>query len=152
MKMRKSRSKRGFSLVEVLFGIFLAGLCAMVLAATMPVANNARGMANNQNAALSIAQKQMEAIRSAGYPNLTPDRLATLGLIDSASPVATNVYSFTNVDSGQLDSPGVKLANGTGRMLLEQVGLDLRRVTLTLSWRERGRTRTISVGTMVANL
>lgn len=143
---------RGFSLVEVLFGIFLAGLCAMVLASTMPVANNARGMANNQNNALSIAQKQMEALRSAGYPNLTPDRLFAVGLIDSSTAVSTNTYSFTNVDSGRVDSPALRLPSGVGRLRVEQVGLDLRRVTVILSWQERGRTRTISVGTMVANL
>ena len=151
--MQKSRlHKRGYSLVEVLFGIFLAGLCAMVLAATMPVANNARSMANNQNTALSLAQKQMEALRSAGYPNMTPDRLLATGLIDSTTAVTANTYSFTNVDVGALDSPALRLPNGTGQVRVEQVALDLRRVTVTLNWRERGRNRSVSVGTMVANL
>ena len=144
--------KRGYSLVEVLFGIFLAGLCAMVLAATMPVANNARAMANNQNTALSLAQKQMEALRAAGYPNMTAERLQASGLIDSATPVAANTFSFTNVDTGALDSPALRLPNGTGQVRVEQVGLDLRRITIILNWRERGRNKSVSVATTVANL
>ncbi|MBL8060488.1 MAG: hypothetical protein JNK63_07225 [Chthonomonas sp.] len=151
--MQKSRlHRRAYSLVEVLFGIFLAGLCAMVLAATMPVSNNARAMANNQNTALSLAQKQMEALRAQGYPNMTADRLASLGLVDNATAVTANTYSFTNVDVGALDSPALRLPNGTGQVRVEQVALDLRRVTVILNWREKGRNRTVSVGTMVANL
>ena len=94
----------------------------------------------------------MEALRSAGYPNMTPDRLLATGLIDSTTAITANTYSFTNVDVGSLDSPALRLPNGTGHVRVEQVALDLRRVTVTLNWRERGRNRTVSVGTMVANL
>ncbi len=146
------RVQRGFSLVEVLFGIFLAGLCATVLAATMPVANMSREKANNQNIALSLAQKQMESLRSIGYPNLTVERMHSLGVIDSQTPIATNTYSFTNVDSGAYDSPAMQLPSGQGRILLEQLNLDLRRVTIEMRWTENGRQRSISVGTLVANL
>ena len=151
-RSRRISKQQAFSLVEVLFGIFLAGLCATVLAATMPVANNSRQKANYQNVALSIAQKQMESLRSLGYPNLTSERLLSTGVIDSSTPVATNTYSFTNIDAGAYDSPSLKLPSGQGRLIVEQVGIDLRRVTIQLTWTEAGRQKSIQIGTLVANL
>ena len=148
----RRKSQQAFSLIEVLFGIFLAGMCATILAATMPVANNSRLKANNQNAALSIAQKQVEVLRSIGYPNLTADRLYASGVIDSTTPLATDTYSFTNIDAGVYDSPSLKLPSGQGRLTIEQVGIDLRRVTIQLIWIESGRTKSVRLGTMVANL
>jgi hypothetical protein len=35
---------------------------------------------------------------------------------------------------------------------IEQVDLDLRRVTVTVQWNERRGTQTVTVGTLVANL
>lgn len=146
------RQRRGHTLIEVLFGIFLAGLCATVLAVTMPIANRSREKANYQNIALSLAQKQMEAMRSLGYPNLTAERLETNGLIDSRTPIATNTFSFTNVDQGNADSPALALPSGTGRITVSQQGLDLRIVTLEVRWVENGRNRSVAVSTLVANL
>lgn len=151
-RSRRISKQQAFSLVEVLFGIFLAGLCATVLAATMPVANNSRQKANYQNVALSIAQKQMESLRSLGYPNLTAERLLSTGVIDSSTPVAANTYSFTNIDAGAYDSPSIKLPSGQGRLIVEQVGIDLRRVTIQLTWTEAGLQKSVQIGTLVANL
>ncbi len=146
------RKQSGQSLVEVLFGIFLAGLCATVLAATMPVANNSREMANYQNVAISIAQKHMEGLRGQGYPNLTPDRMFSNGMIDSATAVSANRYSFHNSDQGNHSSPAMQLPSGQGFLTVEQTGIDLRRVLIEIRWVERGRNKSVTLGTTVANL
>lgn len=145
--------KQGFSLVEVLFAIFLASLCALVLAAGMPIANSSRARADMYNKATGLAQKQIEAIRSLGYPNATATQLANAGLIDSTTPVeGTDIYSFTNVDTVALDNPSRILPGGVGRIRLEQVDLDLRRVTIEVRWVDRGTTKSIRLGTLIANL
>lgn len=94
----------------------------------------------------------MEAVRAVGYPNMSATQLFAAGLIDSTSPVATNTYTFTAVDNARVDSPAQVLPSGTGRILVEQVDIDLRRVTLTVTWMDRGRSRSMTVGTLVANL
>lgn len=144
--------RRGFSFVEVLFAIFLVGVAASIVAASMPIATVSRERADLMNKATGLAQKQLESIRGMGYANATATQLAAAGLIDSTATVATNTYSFTNSDSANLDNPARILPAGTGRVSIEQVGLDLRRIIVTVGWTERGRQRNVTVGTLVANL
>ena len=132
--------------------VFLVSLCALVVAVTMPIANRARQKADLSSRAVGLAQKQIEAVRGVGYANLTTSQLATYGLIDSASPVATNTYGFTNSDAAALDNPSRVLPGGVGRLKLEQADIDLRRVIITVSWTEKGQTRSYSIGTLIANL
>lgn len=118
----------------------------------MPIANSSRARADYYNKATGLAQKQIEAIRTIGYPNATASQLATVGLIDSAEPIATNTFSFTNVDSASLDNPARILPSGTGRVTLEQIDLDLRRVTVEIRWMDRSVQKSVKVGTLIANL
>ena len=84
MSRKTPKRQGGFSLIEVLFAIFLSAMCAMVLAAGMPIANSSRARADAYNKATGLAQKQIEAIRTLGYPNATASQLASVGLIDAA--------------------------------------------------------------------
>lgn len=146
------RKKRGFSLIEVLFAIFLVMLSASIVVATMPTATRARVKADYNNKATSLAQKMIETVRGLGYANVAASPLYARGLLDSTTPVASNTYSFTNVDSTALDEPSRILPAGTGTIKIEQVDIDLRRITVTVSWTERGTARNVVVGTLVANL
>ncbi|MBX3117644.1 MAG: prepilin-type N-terminal cleavage/methylation domain-containing protein [Fimbriimonadaceae bacterium] len=149
--MYKKRTK-GHTLVEVLFAVALCGICALIMAATMPMANTTRAKADLNNRATSLAQKQLEAIKSLGYANATTQQLFANGLIDSQSPVATNTYAWTNSDAAATDNPAKILPSGTATVKLEQVDLDLRRVTVVVNWKVRGANRSISIGTLIANL
>jgi prepilin-type N-terminal cleavage/methylation domain-containing protein len=146
------RKKRGFSLIEVLLAIFLVVVCAFIVAATMPIANTSRAKASDLDKAMGLAQKQLEAIRGVGYANVTPAQLASYGLVDSTTPTTTNTYSFTNSDSANLDNPARILTNGSGTVMVEQLDVDLRRVTVNVTWRDRVKYKTFSVGTLIANL
>lgn len=150
--MRAVRLRRGFSLVESLMAVFLVAMCALVVSATMPMANRSRMKADLSGKAVGMAQKQLEALRGLGYANLTASQLFARNLIDSTTPIATDTYSFTNVDSGALDNPSRILPSGTGQVKVEQVDLDLRRVTVLVAWNENGRSRNFRIGTLVANL
>lgn len=144
--------RKGYTLIEVLFGIFLALMAAMVLAAAMPIATSSRLRADSYSKAVGLAQKQLEAIRTIGYANATASQLASVGLIDSQSPIAENTYSFSNVDTAALDNPARILPSGQGRLTLEQIDLELRRITIEIRWMDRGVQKSVRLGTLIANL
>jgi hypothetical protein len=124
-----------------------------MIAATTPTATTSRMKAEEMNRAMGLAQKELESIKGLGYVNVDATQLAGYGLLDSATPISGTTYSFTNVDNASLDSCGQILKNGTGTVLIEQVETDVRRVTVTVSWKERGVTnRSVTVGGVIANL
>lgn len=152
MTANKRRTRKGFTFVEVLFAIFLVVTSATIALATMPLSTSARVKADLNNRATSLAQKQLEAIRGRGYANATAAQLLSLGLIDSTTEVTPSTYAFTNNDNAALDNPAKVLPQGTGTVKVEQVDLDLRRITITVTWVDRGTTRSMVVGTLIANL
>lgn len=150
--MMKRRRVQGFSLIEVLFSVFLVVVCASIVAATMPMAANSHAVADHYNKALNLAQKQLETITRGGFANATPDQLLAAGLIDSENSVAANTYPFTNSDSTSRDNPGLVLHNGTGTVCVQQLDIDLTQVIVTVSWSERNGSHSVQLGTLIANL
>lgn len=148
----RSTAKSGHTFIELLLATFLVGVAGTVLVAATPTAGAARMQAENMNRAAGLAQKQLETIRGMGYANLTAAQLASAGLIENTTEVATNTYSFTNSDAGSGDSPASVLRNGTGTVAIEQADLDLRRVTVTVSWWDGKATRRFQAAVLIANL
>lgn len=150
--MQRIRRRKGASLIEMLFAVFMVAICAAIMASTMPMASSGRKRADTQNKAVGLAQKQLEALRGIGYANLTGTQMNTYGLIDSATPVATNTWSFTNSDGATNDNVSGVLPGGTGTVEVTQVGLDLRQIVVTVRWNSRTGQREVRLGTLVANL
>jgi hypothetical protein len=138
-------------LVETLFAVGAAVVCALIFAAAMPTANKSRQKADHMNLAVSLATKQLETIKGID-PSLAVSSLYSAGVIDSTIPIGTNKYSWTNADSGNKDNPARLLPQGTGSILVELIDIELRRVTLEVTWKENGTTRSIKLGTLVANM
>jgi len=149
--MKRTR-KSGVTLIEVLFAMFLVMACAMIVAATMPIADVSRGKADLLSKAGGLVQKQLEAIRGTGYANINATSLAGYGYIDSPNPISTNTYSFSNSDSSHLDNPSRILPGGVGTVQIIQVQANLVQVIVTVTYSDSQRSRTVSVGTLVANL
>ncbi len=147
----KSRTS-GHTLIEIMIASFLVLACALIFAATMPTANTSRAKANFNNQATALAQKQMESLKSRGFANLTGAQMFANGLVDSATPSATNTWEWTDVDNGENDSPSEVLPDGEGTVTVEQVRFDLRRVTIRVTWREQDLNREVVVASMVGNL
>ena len=118
----------------------------------MPVSTVSRNKANYLNKAANFAQKEIELMKALGYPNLNATQLYANDLIDGTSPVATNTYSCNNTDSAVGDKISSLLPNGTGTVLIEQVDIELVRLTVTLRWTEKGRSRSYTVASLVANI
>ncbi len=146
------RRLRGISYVEITLALFLMTASATIVAVTMPISTISRGKADLFNKAQNLAQKQLERVKAAGYPNLTGTQLNNLGIVDSATPTTGTTFSWTDSDSGVSHSPGTVLPSGTATLTIDQVDTDLRRVTLTVNYSDRGRALTYSVGTLIANL
>lgn len=148
---RKNKKQKGALMIEVLFAVFVAGVCALIFSLAMPVANRSRAKADYMNVATGLAQKELEALKSVDA-SLNPATLYANGLIDSASQVATNKYSFTNADTAASDSPAKTLPSGKGYVTIETIDIELRRVTVTVNWKEMGKDRSVTVATLVAKL
>ncbi len=146
------RNQAAFTLVEVVFSVFVIAMCAMIVASTMPVAAMSRTKADLLTRASDIAEKEMESIRGEGFSNATPTQLASLGLIDSSTPVATNTYSFTNVDTGLFDNPAKVLPQGTGSVQLTNLSLGTVQIVVTVNYMSDGVNKSVQTGTILANL
>lgn len=165
------KRNRGFSYLEVLVAVSLVTASALIVAATTPAAQAARGKSAYYAKAIGLAQKELESIRGLGFANLTATQLYAAGLIDSTNvttqlptlsslgsgtalpSLTTNpIYSFTNSDSANNDSPAQDLPSGQGFVILEQVDTNTRRVTVIVSYNERGVPRVFCTGTIVGNL
>lgn len=140
----------GFSLVEILFSVFLLSFCSLIVVSTMPIATSSRLKSDFVGKATSLGSRELENVRACGYSRLTPDGLAKRGLIGSTNPVGPNTYSFTSVGAADNDSPAQVLPGGRGTVLLEDVTAYVRRAIVTVSWTERDKTRSIQIGTMLA--
>lgn len=151
MSTNRKRNK-GFTLVETMLSVFMVGCAAAILAAAMPVATVSRTKANYVNRASNFAQKEIELMKALGYPNLTADKLEAADLIDSTSQVSTDTYACNQTDSAVGDRVGDLLPSGTATVKIEQVDLELKRVTMTINWKEKGRNVNYSVASLVANL
>lgn len=150
--MVRKNNSRAFSLIETLFATFLVAICASIIAATVPLANSNRARADMLNQATNIAQKELEAIRQEGYPNISASKLVSAGLLDSAIANGSGEYPFTNCDSSSYGSPKQVLPNGQGWLKITQISNDLRQLTVRVQWTDRGKTKSVILISLVGNL
>lgn len=120
---QKSRSKKrieGFTLVEVMLTVFVLALTALIFAAAFPTSQISRIKATHTSYAVSLAQQQVEEVRSAGYSGVLV-----------GDPVET-----------ALD----ELPGGTKRITVTQYSPDIKKIEVTITWsgyRKVGGTTTL---------
>jgi Tfp pilus assembly protein PilV len=148
----KVRQNRGFSLVEAMLSVFMVASAGAILASAMPVATVSRTKANYMNKAANFAAKEIELMKAQTYPNLSPDKVFAADCIDNTTPVSSNTYSCNNTDAAVGDRVTDILPHGSATAKIEQIDIELKRVTLTVSWTEKGKVRTFVAGSLVANL
>ncbi|MEM4407850.1 MAG: type II secretion system protein [Candidatus Caldarchaeum sp.] len=149
--MLMRRAQKGFSLIESLFAVFLVAVAASIIVASLPLANSSRARADLLNRATNIAQKQLEAIKSQGYANINGTRLFEVGLLDSPTPDGSGRFSFTNTDNAFWDAPSQVLPSGRGFVTITQVRVDLIKVTVQVTWVDRGINKEVTLSTYLAN-
>lgn len=152
------KSRVGLGLVEVMFSLFLFMMMALMFAAVIPAATRSSKYTSSYSMAAQIAQHKIDQIRNAGYAKCNGASLATLNVIDSATPIATNgtaeTFSFTTADNLLAYFP----SGATGTVTTDNyapsstgTGFNIRQVTITLTWRDGGGpTSSFSTSALVA--
>ena len=131
-KTRASYNLQGFSLVELLLVIVTIGFL-VVLIAGIPNSLNLVGKSRHQSLAREIAVKQIEDKRAMQYDNL--------------------VNGTTNIADSRIGL----LTDGSGTILLEDCSIQVctsgesaKKITVTVSWKDSGKTQTLILYTLVA--
>jgi len=140
------------TLTETIYAVFITAVSAGVLMAAMPAATMAYSTASDEQHALNLAQKELEAIRNQGFPNVNASQLLTLGLIDSATPVSTNTYTFSQVDAAAHDNVASILQNGVGTVRIDSQSTNLVKVTVIVTWLSHGVSQSYELTTLMANI
>ena len=148
----KARKNKGFSLVEAMLSVFIVASAGAILASAMPVATVSRTKANYVNKAANFAGKEIELMKAQTYSNLSGAKLYAADLIDSSIPVSTDTYSCNNTDSGVGNRVTDILPHGSATAKIEQINFEMKRITISVAWTEKGRARSYVVASLVANL
>ena len=151
-----TRLKRGVSIVEALASTVVVGFCVVMVLNVVPFSIRTYISARQINIASSIVQRELTGIANRKYPNIDATVLASTtpkpALLDSATAVTTNTYSFTNIESANNASVAQLLPSGIGRVLIEQLTTDTRRVTVTVTWTNNGVTSSYAAAYIMGNL
>lgn len=125
-RTRVSGNQSGFTLVEVLIGIFLLAIGAAIVAGVYPVAQISRVKAVYSTFATSLAEQKMEELKSAGYAS-----------IQAGSPITTAV---------------VELPNGQQTVAITQYSPSIKKVSITITWNGyRTVGGSITLATLISN-
>lgn len=123
----------GFSLIEVLLVVLVAGVIVVVIANIIP-AMNLIGVSSNENTARTIVAKKIEDLRAQGYDNLGSD----------------GSFSYTDP---RLSS----LAESTATVTIEPCPIDIclnnepiKQVKIEVGWTEKGNHKSFGITTLIA--
>jgi Tfp pilus assembly protein PilV len=152
MYVKARKRNKGFSIIEAMLSVFMVTCAAAILTSAMPAATVSRMKGNYLNKAANFSQKEIELMKAQTYANLTATKLLAADLIDSSTPVSSNTFSCNSTDAASGDRVSDILPSGTATVKVEQVDIELKRITVTVNWVERGRNRSYAVASLVANL
>lgn len=125
--MRRFTKQRGISLVELLFGLFLATMAGLVFTAILPMASKTEKMLSYYEQASSFGQHKIDQMRAVGYGRLTQKHLEMGGIIDASPTVAP--FSFKTID----DLPSI-FPKPKGTIEIFDHTSKVRRVRVTIEW------------------
>lgn len=129
------------------------GCAAAIAVAAMPVSTASKTKAKYYNFAVNFATRQIEEVQHQQFAKINGDDLKSYGLIDSATPSSgSDTFSCNTVTFGANETIVSKLPSGSATVRIEDISLNLKRVTVHVQWKERSNTRSYDVGTVVADL
>ena len=126
-KKLKSYKLQAFSLIEVLIGLGIVLITLTILGVvinTVPLTKNAR----YQSTAYHIAAKEVEILRNTSFASLP----------------GSGSFSGTGLSS---------LPSGSGSLTVVnyQSSTDIKQITVTVSWNDRGTTRSVTLETLIGS-
>lgn len=131
MTVSQKLNLKGFSLVEIIIGIFIVGLIVLVVG-NIPNAINLVTSSQSDSKIREIAAKKMEDIRLLGYDSLAN---GTTPINDSRLDSLANSSAHTVIG----DCPA-SVCSGSEA---------IKEVKITISWSEKGEPKTYQLVTLV---
>ena len=125
-RFRQRKSRRGYSLIEVMIGMIILGVC---LASSFALsATNARLIEKNQNlaAAANLAEYKLEDLRNRSFDSIVAGSDGPMSSTGSGSGIFTRAWTVTE---------GAPAFFST----------DLKTVTVVVSWNQWGSTHSFSL-------
>ena len=118
------RTRKGFSLVEVVLSLFVALALITILLTASATLRTSRN-SNLHVIATQIATRQIENLRNTAYGSL---------------PAGTTPFSDANL---------TKLPNSTATQTFSDYGTNIKQVTLQVGWQEGGVSKNIKIDTLI---
>ncbi len=140
-------SSRGFTLIEVVISLVVFSVLVLIFAASIPLAHMAADQNGQYAQATSLCQHKIDQLRAMGYGRMNYTELLEAGRIDDS--YTSSPYHFTVVDDLETYLPGSE-----GTLAIDDVGLDVKKITITVSWKtalHRPKTSTMSLSALIAN-
>lgn len=123
---RRRNSRRGYLLLEAVFGLFLLLLMALLLAATLPISARSNTLGADAVAAQALVSSKLAQLQQSGYGKLNGPSLGQNGdgLVDGtpANPTASENadgaqsmnFTFTQTDA-VVDKVGANITQGASQ-------------------------------------
>ena len=145
-KVKRLRSRRGLTFIEILVAASILGATVVVASAMFPFSHLLQDRSSGYSRASSVLQRKLEQVRSLETQQLNPSGLRTAGIIDSGTSTS-GPYSFNTVDQ-----IATRFVQGTSALTVTGAGTDLVRVDVSITWKtSRGRQHTVNAMTYVAD-
>lgn len=123
--------ERGYSLVEVMVAVSL--LSAVLIPIVLILSSSATSMSasSNRSVASNLAQEKMEELRNTLYDSI----------VNATDSKTVNRVTFTRETSVMVAPPELGVATDAS----------VKKITITVSWQEDGKIRSISLVTIRSN-
>lgn len=142
--MKRFRSRRGTTLVEVMAAVLVLALTATAASAMFPLSAFLRDRSGGYARAAAILQRKIEQVRRQPFKSLSYANLKTAGIVDT---IDASSATFTTID--QLST---QLLQCEGKLVITNEDADSIRVDISLKWKTvRGTELQTSAVTRVVN-
>ncbi|MFN3649312.1 MAG: hypothetical protein ACK47B_06990 [Armatimonadota bacterium] len=160
--MRRARTRRGMSFLEIMAGLFVLALTMVTATALFPLSSLLRDKSGGYSRAASVVQHKLEQLRELEADQLTAANLLSLGMIDAENDTAVQTVvdeagisrlSSLPLTFNTVDELADELENASGTVQLTDVGSDLVQAEVVLTWTGyRGTSNRIEATTYVADI
>ena len=132
LPLSNQKKQLGFSLVELILVILVAGMIIMVLSNLTPTFN-LLNTSSRENISRQIVSKKIEDMRALGYDNL-----------------ANGDESFSDPRLTQLPQGNAEINIGDCPAQLCQNGEETKQINITVNWYENDQDQSFSVSTLIS--
>ncbi|MBI3911690.1 MAG: prepilin-type N-terminal cleavage/methylation domain-containing protein [Armatimonadetes bacterium] len=123
------RTRRGFSLIEVMVAAVVLGFTVAVVGALYPTGARLREKSGNVSRAAALLARKMEQIRQYKYDQLNYATLFNARVIDEDPDGNTSNCHFT-----QADNLAAQLPEPHGELDISHLEPDLARIDIRITW------------------